>query len=305
MRKRFWITLFALLAAAFGSQPTIAANTSHPQSDLKPVTPLLRSANETAPIAIQNDLRRIAVALETANTANESPEEKKNVADNLRYQQRMATSAERMFWVGLFESAITLLGVILVGLTLRATRQAVREAKRAADAAEETLKEARESSDQELRAYISVEPHGVNQMIASANAKGQVTVRNVGKIPAQHVSVTVDVFISSDETAPMPEYRPDGQKVARAIQPSSGMIQGSGNELSLTEIYQANKYVYVWGAVRYDDGLSKTRRTTYFCHRYPTAARDRSIDPHSRADATRAVIDTGKARYHVYGNDSD
>ena len=52
-------------------------------------------------------------------------------------------------------------------------------------------------------------------------------------------------------------------------------------------------YCYVWGQVRYKDGIDNTVRITNFCHRYNCEA--------LREDNT---IPEEHARYHERGNDA-
>src|SRR5207244_8159900 len=56
---------------------------------------------------------------------------------------------------------------------------------------------------------------------------------------------------------------------------------------------ERSAYLYVWGAIRYDDGF-KRMRTTRFCHRYNWVSR--------RREGNRYVIDAADARYHEFGN---
>jgi len=56
---------------------------------------------------------------------------------------------------------------------------------------------------------------------------------------------------------------------------------------------QRDRFLYVWGLVRYLDGFGKSR-FAYFCHRYNMAAE------------VNLRIDTIDARQHEYGkNDAD
>jgi len=53
-----------------------------------------------------------------------------------------------------------------------------------------------------------------------------------------------------------------------------------------------NRFLYVWGLVKYEDGFGK-KRFTRFCHRYNVAA---------ETDMRISAID---ARHHEHGNDAD
>jgi hypothetical protein len=54
-----------------------------------------------------------------------------------------------------------------------------------------------------------------------------------------------------------------------------------------------NRFVYVWGEVKYMDGLG-TQRRTRFCHRYNLAAFDPLVGVYAK-----------DARYHEHGNHTD
>jgi hypothetical protein len=108
--------------------------------------------NPTPPLPpnLQADLDRIARAIETANVRPDTAAEEQLAKDNLQAQREMAMWAGRMFYVVVFEAAVILLGVILVGFTLAATRQAVREAKRSAD-------ESKRQADIAEKTFVSLE----------------------------------------------------------------------------------------------------------------------------------------------------
>jgi hypothetical protein len=103
------------------------------------------------------DIHRLANALEAANSRQRTPADKREAIQNLQVQENMAAYAGRMFWVGVAESIITFVGVVLVGFTLAATRSAASEAKRAADAAMKALDQSEIYARQELRAYLGIE----------------------------------------------------------------------------------------------------------------------------------------------------
>ncbi|KGJ69630.1 hypothetical protein BJA5080_08429 [Bradyrhizobium diazoefficiens SEMIA 5080] len=72
---------------------------------------------------------------------------------------------------------------------------------------------------------------------------------------------------------------------------------------------EAERFLYVWGLVRYEDGFGTTR-TTKFCHRY-NCANVENIHGEKEADAggkgpvIGLKIRSEFARVHRYGNDAD
>jgi hypothetical protein len=262
------------------------------------------------PITVQNDVHNIARALEDASKKQPSRQEQDSAATYLQTQEDLATWAGRMFWVGLAEILVTAAGVFLVWRTLKATWAAKNEAKRAADAAGDTVTKAKETMEQaerharqELRGYLSVEPIGIRQLSDSNDCIGQVSVKNVGKVPAKCVAVFVNMRLSGQRDTEFNVQR-DPDDVLRTIQPGAFMTQGSENYLPISEVVKAGKYVYVFGAVYYEDGFGEDRRYTRFCHRYATASFDRRAWMDAENLTKRIVIDASKARYHTHCNEA-
>ncbi|HEV2561185.1 MAG TPA: hypothetical protein VGT78_03500 [Rhizomicrobium sp.] len=88
------------------------------------------------PTALQADIDSIANTLKAENARAESKDEKQYASRYLKTQKHMAKWAGWMLVIAGIEAAITLIGVVLVGLTLKAARDSAREAQRAANAAE-------------------------------------------------------------------------------------------------------------------------------------------------------------------------
>ena len=104
------------------------AEQSHNQRAEKP--------EQAIPPVVQSYIERIAGALEAANAHEGSPKKNDYAEDDLQAQKTMADSASRMFWVAVGDTALTLVGIILLGLTLAAAWASARHTKRTADAAE-------------------------------------------------------------------------------------------------------------------------------------------------------------------------
>jgi len=253
----------------------------------------------------------MAVDHHTYRTICHNPKDKDHA--DLCQQWRVAEAADGQYW-------LNLLGLLLIGGTLvftamaaRAARDAARHTKATADAAISSAASDREANEilrtntaLELRAYLSPEPGGINQLIKSDQTMGHVSIRNVGRLPARRVSVFVHMATFRGRQIVL-AVENDVGIVDRVIQPGAVITQGSDQLLPLTEITQhtqGDHYVYVYGIVYYDDGYDK-RRFTRFCHRYPTAGYNRRTDWNRDASESRSVIDADKARYHTAGNDAD
>lgn len=147
-------------------------------------------ARPSLPVAIQNDIQRIARALETANRKQPSPIEEERAKRDLQAQEDMAHWAK--WTVGLFitatlEMLITAAGVFLVWRTLLSAREGVKEAKRAADAAENTVIETRRVGQAQVRAYLACESGSYS--IEGSRATIWPKFYNSGQSPAKNVRI--------------------------------------------------------------------------------------------------------------------
>jgi hypothetical protein len=138
----------------------------------------------------------------------------------------------------------------------------------------ETLEHAERTTRRELRAYLSVEPLGINEYIGQNYLVGHFRIRNIGKIPAKDVSVYSTIALDTDgKRTSFPIGTP--RISPTVLQPGTGMEFGSyeGWEIPLEqwdskEPLKVEGYLYVWGEVLYTDEL-RTSGWTAFCHRYP------------------------------------
>jgi hypothetical protein len=146
------------------------------------------------------------------------------------------------------------------------------------------------------RSYLSVEPQGIRMLrVPLDHAIANIGIRNVGHLPARKVSWIIKQQFSEDwrlidRDFPIDRSTAEGNNV---IPPGTMMVQG-GRQFDATQLVGSPRdlYIYVWGAVFYQDGFNK-RRTTHFCHRYNCV----------NFRVSRIRPDFG--RYHRYGNDAD
>jgi hypothetical protein len=234
----------------------------------------------------------------TEITTVQSTEDQKRAERGVEAEKKLADWTPWLFIVGLLEMAITGVGIYLLAKTLGHT-------KRAADAAVGTLTVITENGQRELRAYITVEPAGLEQLIMSSDVIGQAIIRNVGRIPARNVSVILEIKLSNNLETNFPKL--DRNKVERVIQPGATMKQGTENEIATRQITRLTaKYAFVWGTVFYDDGFEKSpTRFTQFCHRYWVESHVREPDLLVLKPCVRVIIPVEQARYHTHGNNAD
>jgi hypothetical protein len=193
------VAICGLVAAAY-SQPNEGAN---PNSDVTnyqsqaPTQPPTQP-NPVTPRIIQNDISRIANALETANAHPNAAEEQQQAIDNIKAQRAIAKWAKITAVIAGIDTIVTFIGVVLVGFTLDATR-------RAASAAVQTVEHMRGSTHTELRAYIGIRNNGTVfvPMIARVATGGEpveavrtekngtiaIYTLNYGKTPARNAAM--------------------------------------------------------------------------------------------------------------------
>ncbi|MER8446488.1 hypothetical protein NKH52_25145 [Mesorhizobium sp. M1066] len=195
------------------------------------------------------------------------------------------------------------MGIFLIRDTLATNKEAT-------DAAKAAVTHATETAKLELRAYLTAVPDGINQLIRQNDVMGHVLVKNVGRLPAQNVTLLIkmerslgpefDSFFRR-ETFDLPKVATNSDRV---IHPGSEMRQGSEERIAISDLCLPEHNVYVYGIVSYHDGYG-VRRSTRFCHRYATASRDHGITWDVTPNQSRTFIGADKARYHNYGNSAD
>jgi len=208
MPRRRWPPILAAVGLVIGAYSHPAAFAQNRSSDASKSNPQ-RAAPEQSPIT-KVDIARIAKALEAANVKQQTAKEKKDAADYLQSQKDMATFAGRMLIVASIEAAITLVGVILVGLTLKAARSSAREAKRAADEAKRQADAAEKQLTTLERPHVFIDNIRIETQIRAswanadpaAIARGRIAfkydIMNWGRSPAIIKETRGGVYIGTD-----------------------------------------------------------------------------------------------------------
>lgn len=259
-----------------------------------------RDCLEREPVAIAQCIREVV----------EATNEHKRSEDDLVAQGDMALWAFWMVIVSLAGVVATGIGVAYVALTLREARNTTRAALRGNVLTRKALRQAGDNAQRELRAYLVVEPDGVDQLIGMTEVIGKVRLRNVGRLPARKVTLVVRMARSqgvemrasnrrSHFAFPHPPIYSD-----RVVQPDGEMRQGSEEYLAIPDLCVPHHNIYVYGIAVYEDGYG-TPCFTRFCHRYSTDGRVRGINWKTLTTKSRTFIDTDKARYHTHGNDAN
>jgi hypothetical protein len=166
------------------------------------------------------------------------------------------------------------------------------------------LERAERSAKKEMRAYLSVEPLGINEYVGQNCLLGYFQIRNTGKIPANNVSIYSTIQLDADGAR---KHFPIGapRLSPTVLQPGATMEFASfdawqipADQLDRNDPLKIHGYIYVWGEVLYTDTFD-TVGWTAFCHRYPCdmfgmAARNEATNERARY----RNIDAKFARYH-------
>jgi hypothetical protein len=175
----------------------------------------------------------------------------------------------------------------------------------------QTLTHTEQTSRKELRAYISVEPLGINEYAGHNYLIGHFRIRNIGKLPAKNVSIYSAIQLDNDGARK--RFPIETPRVSPTVlQPGAEIEFGSyagypipADQLDSNEPVKLKGYLYVWGEVLYTDEFN-TVGWTAFCHRYPCDMFGRTEDK----DVTNSRVHNRSihprfARYHEEaGNDA-
>ena len=159
------------------------------------------------------------------------------------------------------------------------------------------------------RAYISIEPSGINPWRSSVtgapcNIVGHVQCRNVGRLPARNfqLSPIKMKWVPDDRIEQeVPSDVEVDERYEQAIPIQASVAVGSEDLSSedLRQVADRKGYLLVWGKATYRDGFDTTPlRSIKFCHRYPCV--DCTGD-----EEKGYAIGTANVRYHNHGNEQD
>jgi archaellum component FlaG (FlaF/FlaG flagellin family) len=151
------------------------------------------------------------------------------------------------------------------------------------------------------RAYIVVEPYGIDTYNDGKRLVGYIGIKNAGRLPATELKWFTRLSLgTSMEWNETKDETLEGNNI---LAPGTVMREGS-RPIVLQKIQSMGsdtRYLYVWGAVQYIDGFQKEVRVTRFCHRY-NWARHLQTDEHN---IPRFRIIRKAGRHHIHGNSAD
>lgn len=169
------------------------------------------------------------------------------------------------FWVAVF----TLLLVAFTGLLAWVTYLQVQTARAS------------------QRAYVSVNPAGIEYLEAQWDVLGHVVFENAGHLPAANFRWRIYLELEEDEDWTPPTLS-SADLEAEAVLPVGAKWKMGSPTLARP---MGASYVFVWGRVEYTDGFGRARFTN-FCHRY-------------RWTIATTTRDADDARFHKSGNEGD
>lgn len=223
-------------------------------------------------LSIDHSLKRIAASLEAQATGGKAADDKQREKEDLEAQKSMAFWAMLMFFAAAFGTFASGIAAWLVYKTLRETRAATLVSTRSADATERAAQVARESSEKQLRAYITVheaaaywkpkEPDDVTIKVVRV----RLVLRNTGQTPATAFLARVYTADMPPASATFPEPAiPDSVGVVGPAQANSCDFETQVENMSgVVRAWKANERAFfVWGEIRYIDAF-KTQRWTKF-----------------------------------------
>ncbi len=309
MLRGYWcigLAFVALFSANGVAQDRV--NQADPQAD----SAQQKQASQPTPTPLTKGYEITAEEKAKENRKEERDEE------DLIAQKSMANAAQEQVELVWWQNALTSGEMLFLGITIFFTGWAAIAASKAAKAASQANNITTESAERQDRAYLTVEPGGINRT-KSDRAVGDVIVRNVGRIPAKNVKTYVRIKSAHSKDVGKLGWPTDGVDSDRAIQPGGEMRRSSTGTTAIKNIDDPKVYVYVWGIVNYDDGFGRNRFTR-FCHRYPGAwttrrkLPERKIsrdDPRSflamriESEYADELIPARFARHQDHDNDAD
>lgn len=167
-----------------------------------------------------------------------------------------------------------LLTAIFIASLVIVTARLWRSVEKLWRASHATMENAQRDPKSELRAYVGVEPDGIERIGGENDLVGRFRVRNFGKVQARSLSIFSTIHFDGDGHR---RHFPIGKlRVSPTVlQPGAVMEFSSydrctfpAGESAARETADLSGYLYVWGEVLYTDDFDTVGWTT-FCHRYP------------------------------------
>jgi hypothetical protein len=192
--------------------------------------------------------------------------------ESLQADIRAAIAAEDVVDIGVIQTLIGVTGLIFIGLTLKATLDAVREASAATEAARNAVKLTEDHGRRQLRAYVTVEIGSLKPLEAGKVPTASVTIANGGQTPAFNVSTryVVELLGENDNITVISMDMVSrvqliiGSKYDKA---NTVVAPFSLTKAGLQDIKEGKAAIVLSGCTVYEDTFGNTW-WTQFCHLY-------------------------------------
>ncbi|WP_441232637.1 hypothetical protein [Bradyrhizobium sp. 1200_D9_N1_1] len=156
------------------------------------------------------------------------------------------------------------------------------------------------------RAYLTAEPAGIVASGGAYSCHPNITIRNVGNLPAKKVRWVITHALNESDRFndfPIDESAAEGDI---SLSPGIAMTQGGKTiKFDRSEFGKYNRlFIYIWGIIIYDDGFGEIRHSR-FCHRYNGVNIDvlfTKMGAVSIVSGHQILVEY--ARLHRYGNDA-
>lgn len=267
------LAAFAGLAALFTALGTGAyfGTLSAPHYGYQATHPTYRSshAEQSDPSQIDRDRAGLPYFAERIASGADPADADEREKRDLAAQESMSVWA---FWLLLVSGAGTVTTMIGTGFLLWQiilTRKAVEDTGEATEAMREANEIARQSSERQLRAYLSVTGVEFGGARSPGRLRATVNFLNTGQTPAKDVRVHLNIYVLKwDEyrSTVLPDTSSTGIKSSAVV--GSGGMQSISNDVGLVEgvdLKQAlNELCLIAsGFIRYQDIFGVEHETTY------------------------------------------
>lgn len=172
---------------------------------------------------------------------------------------------------------------------VEATNKLAKEAKRSADIAGMSLTASKKLSEEDRRAWVSVESVREIKPQIGKPLLFSVSFKNTGKTPGKRFSVIVSREITDKDREPTLEDRDIPRRSYGIIPPNGGYVANlyviDNVTKEINDLLNSGKIiVYFYGKVTYDDIFNKPHWTT-FCSRFiPGEGRFANYEKHNDID---------------------
>jgi hypothetical protein len=187
-------------------------------------------------------------------------------ADLCEQRKMSEAAAETVFW-NKWQFALSALGFAALLYTIYLTY-------RATSAAFESNEIARETTQQELRAYLAVRPHALIDLAPKRNPMAKFFIVNNGQTPAKNMRYIAGMerlrFPLASDQGDLAVPEPGARLPVQTVHPGNEIVGEAPyvalfDEHECEEIIQGKGFpLYLYGIVFYDD-IFGVERTTKFC----------------------------------------